>query len=155
MKLRYIENLPVFYSETAQVIGRAVRAVVGDDFQIQYLIVEVPGKNLQMILADDFQLSPDSVIVRDMDCMKSYLNGEELSIYEQKLGDTLFDQQGRELGAVSDFIICPQSKQVTGMEVYSGIVHDILLGRMQVPLEQVQWKSNEGAVLNQEGSDKR
>lgn len=153
MKLRYIENLPVFYSGTAQVVGHAIKAVVGDDYCIRYLVVELPDQGFKMILAPDFELSPDSVLIKDLDCMKSYLNGEELSIYEQKLGDTLFDQQGRELGAVSDFVICPQNKQVTAMEVYSGVVHDILQGRLQVPLEQVQWKSIQGAVFNQEGSD--
>ncbi len=85
--------------------------------------------------------------------MKSYAHGEELSIYDKKLGDLVFDKQGKELGVVSDFIIKREQKKVWGVEVSSGVIKDMLDGRSEIPLVQLDWASQLTAVVNQEGSE--
>jgi uncharacterized protein YrrD len=92
-------------------------------------------------------LTPASVIVNNLDSIKSYAHGEELSIYDQKLGDKIFDSEGQELGILSDFIIANDNKTVCGVEVSSGAIKDFLEGRMDFELDKVHWASIESAVV--------
>ena len=153
MKLRNIRNLPVFLGSSAKVLGRVERAVVGDDFEVLYLVVQTQDNAKGIIFRDDFELKEESVLALREDCIKSYAHGEELSIYEKKIGDRVFDQNGRELGVVSDLIISREAKKAWGIEVSSGLIVDILDGRREIPLDQIRWASTLSAVASQEGSD--
>ena len=105
MRVRNIKNLPLFFSPTASIVGRVERAVIGDDLRLAYVIVETDEMETGMINAQDLELTAESVIIRDLNSIKSYQHGKELSIYERKLGDRIYDGEGREIGAVSDFFI--------------------------------------------------
>lgn len=154
MKIRNLKNLPVFDRESAQVIGRVEKAVVGDDYRLAYLIIVMgAGGELGMVLCKDMDIGEASVTIDGRQSIKSYVAGEELSIYQKKLGDTVFDQGGRELGTVSDFIFSQDNMKVWGVEISSGAIKDILQGREEIPLEQVSWRTAESAVLFDEGSD--
>jgi sporulation protein YlmC with PRC-barrel domain len=152
MKTRSIKNLPVFYENSAEVIGRVEKTVIGDDHKIAYLVICSDDGAQKLILRDDFVLTPASVIVNNLDSIKSYAHGEELSIYEQKLGDKIFDSAGQELGILSDFIISNENKTVSGVEVSSGAIKDFLEGRIDIELDKVHWASMKSAVVD-EGSD--
>jgi uncharacterized protein YrrD len=152
MKLRNVKNLPVFLKDTAEIVGRVVKAVVGDDYRISYLVVTCEDQTPGIIFRDDFSLAREAVIIDDCRSIKSYAHGEELSVYEKKLGDQVFDHQGKELGVVSDFVINRAEKTTWGMEVSSGLIVDILDGRREIPLDQIRWASNLSAVVNPEGS---
>ncbi|MEN6460245.1 MAG: hypothetical protein ABFC94_02600 [Syntrophomonas sp.] len=147
MKTRSIKNLPVFYENSAEVIGRVEKTVIGDDYKIAYLVICSDDGSLKLILSDDFVLTPASIIVNNLDSIKSYAHGEELSIYDQKLGDKIFDSEGQELGIVSDFIIANDNKTVCGVEVSCGAIKDFLEGRMDFELDKVHWASIESAVV--------
>ncbi|MDD2586728.1 MAG: hypothetical protein PHT79_10125 [Syntrophomonadaceae bacterium] len=153
MKLRKMKSLPVFYVKTAEIIGRVEKAVIGDDYTISYVVAEFSGREPGMILADDFELREEALIIQDLNKIKSYAYGEELSMYDSKMGDVIFNSEGREMGKVSDFIICPHTKKVWGLEVFSGAIKDLLEGRQEIALEQVCWKSVISGVLTEEGSD--
>ncbi|MGS0763969.1 PRC-barrel domain-containing protein [Syntrophomonas curvata] len=153
MKIRNIKNLPVFDRESAKVIGRVEKAVVGDDYRLAYLIIEMTEGEPGMVLRKDMDIGEASVTINSRQSIKSYVAGEELSIYQKKLGDTVFDQGGRELGTVSDFIFSRDNMKVWGVEISSGAIKDILQGREEVPLEQVSWRTAESAVLFDEGSN--
>ncbi len=153
MKMRHIKQMPVFLENSAEVIGTVQKAVIGDDFNLCYVVIERAGKPPGMILNEDLRLEEETLLIRDMDCIKSYKHGEELSIYEEKLGDIVFDNKGRELGKVSDFILSARDKKVLGIEVFSGAIGDLLHGRKEISLEQVCWKSTESAVVNDEGRE--
>lgn len=147
MKARSIKNLPVFYENSAEVIGRVEKTVIGDDYKIAYLVICSNDGLQKLILRDDFILTSASVVVNNLDSIKSYAHGEELSIYEQKLGDKIFDSAGQELGILSDFIISDDSKTVCGVEVSSGAIKDFLDGRVDIELDKVHWASIESAVV--------
>lgn len=153
MKIRNIKNLPVFERDSAQIIGRVEKAVVGDDFRLAYLVIEMSEGGPGMILRKDLDLGKASVTINSRQSIKSYLAGEELSIYQKKIGDTVFDQEGKELGTVSDFIISRDKMKVWGVEISSGAIKDILQGREEVALDQVNWRTPESAVLFEEGSN--
>lgn len=154
MKLRDIKNLPVFYQDRAEYIGRVKKAAIGDDYKLAYIVVEIPNRVPGMILKNDFQLADGSIILHDLESIKSYAHGEELSIYEQKIGDKVFDSEGKELGVVSDFIVAGDSKEVWGVEVSAGIFPDLLEGRSEISLGELNWKSKKSIMLENEGSDK-
>lgn len=146
MKLRNMKDMPVFDRKRAEVVARVQRAVIGDDCQLAYLVIDVPGQGACMILKDDLRIEDESVVIEGRAGIKSYAYGEESSIYEKKLGDAVFDGQGKELGVVSDFILAPGDKEIWGLEVSSGAIVDLLEGRVELPLGQVTWKSPETGI---------
>jgi len=153
MKVRNMKNLPLLLADTAERVGRIEKAVIGDDYKIQYLVVISNTDEPCLVFNDDFVIGEDAVLIYDQASMKSYAHGEELSIYDKKIGDLVFDKQGKELGAVSDFIIKRDKKKVWGVEVSSGVIKDMLGGRSEIPLTQLSWASQLTAVVGQEGSE--
>lgn len=153
MKVRNLENLPVILASTAQELGWVQKAVIGDDFKLAYLVVNLNQGQPGMIFIEDCTLGKEAVMVSNPDSIKSYAHGEESSIYEKKIGDTLFNTEGQELGVLSDFIINPDSKKVRGVELSAGVLKDILEGRREIPLKSVRWANRRNAVVDQEGSD--
>ena len=113
MKLRHMRQMPVYLKNSAEVVGKVIKAVIGDDFQLSYIVIEREGNPPGMILAGSIS-GEEMLWIRDTNCIKSYLHGEELSIYEKKLGDMVFDNKGRELGNISDFIPRPRKEGFGG-----------------------------------------
>lgn len=149
MKMKSIKNLPVFLQPSAQIVGRVVKTVIGDNYRIAYLVID-PGDGAQKLInSKDFEITPDAVLINHIDCMKSYSHGEELSVYQLKVGDVIFDHQGKELGILSDFIIAADKKKVQGVEISSGAIQDILQGRQDIDLDKVHWASDKSAVANE------
>ena len=122
MNVRSLQHLPVLLEYSVEEIGQVIKAVIGDDFSIAYLVIDAFKTGPGIILRNDFNLWQESVLIRDLDCIKSYAHGEESSIYEKKIGDKVFDLEGKELGILSDFIINRDDKEVRGMELSSGIL---------------------------------
>lgn len=151
MKLRELKNMPLFHPERAEIIGRVERGVLGDDFQLAYLVVDMPGRGEGMIERDDFELGRDVVIVSDPGRIKSYAHGEELSVYQKKIGDLVFSRDGQELGFLSDFVLAEPNKRIKSVEVSAGAVSDLLEGRREWPLEQVCWTSRTSLLVGEQG----
>lgn len=152
LKTRQIQHLPVFLISRAEVVAMVRKAVIGDDFRLLYLVVKGEDGQEGLIFSEDLELTSEAVKIRDLNCIKSYAYGEELSVYKEKLGDSVFDQQGKELGIVSDFILSPTEKQVQGLEISSGVIGDMLKGRMELPLQEISWKGFNSGILAGEGS---
>ncbi len=153
MNLRNLENLPVLLESSVIEIGKVSKAVIGDDFRVAYLVIDAYKIGPGIILRDEFTLWQESVFIRDLDCIKSYAHGEESSIYEKKIGDKVFDLEGKELGILSDFVINRDNKEVRGVELSSGILQDILDGRAEIPINAVKWVSPASATVKQKGRD--
>ncbi|MGI5879406.1 MAG: PRC-barrel domain-containing protein [Syntrophomonadaceae bacterium] len=151
MRVRNLKNLPVFCNATAQVAGRVERGVIGDDFTLAYVIVELPEGEMKLILPPDIKLSDEALVIESIESMKSYLYGEELSIYSKKIGDSIYNFQGQELGIVSDFVITGDLR-VQAVEVSGGVIQDLLNGRKCIPVKEIDWKSIYSGVVDQEGS---
>lgn len=152
MKIKNINNLPVFLQPSAEIVGRVVKAVIGDNYRMAYLVVDCGDEALQLINSCDFEITPDAVLINCIDCMKSYSHGEELSVYQLKIGDAVFDHHGKELGIITDFVMTSDGKKVQGVEVSSGTIHDFLQGRREFGLDKIHWASPKSAVVH-EGSD--
>lgn len=152
VRVRDMKNLPLFLEPSAQVVGRVERAVIGDDLRLAYVIVETEERGTGMVNAKDLIVTPESVVIQDLNSIKSYQHGEELSIYQKKLGDRIYDGEGKEIGAVSDFFLS-NDQRVREIEVSAGVLSDILQGRSQIPIEQVHWKSLTSGLIENQGSD--
>ncbi|MDR1615761.1 MAG: PRC-barrel domain-containing protein [Syntrophomonadaceae bacterium] len=139
MRLNSLKNLPVFYQPNAEIVGKIDHVVLGDDFQIIYIVLDTDAQGWKMIAREDFQLTAESLIINDLGKVKSYLYGEEFSVYDKKIGDTVFDQNGKELGRVSDFLLTLNSKRVWGVEISAGLIADFISGRVKIPLEEISW----------------
>ncbi len=150
MKLRNIISLPVFYAPTATVVGTVKEVVIDDDYRIGYLIINTTPSEVRMIPSPCFELGQEAVLINDMASIKPCPAGEEYTIYQKKLGDVIFDEQGREIGSISDFVISMPDRRVRGIEVYSGAVCDILYGRREIPLSEITWKSTASGVVEPE-----
>jgi len=153
IKMRRLKNLPVFDRKTARVVGRVERAVVGGDFNLLYVVINRSEGGRGILKKDDFLLGPDALAINGCRRIKPYLTGEESPIYKRKLGDAVFDHNGTELGIISDFILAAGSADVEGVEVSSGTIQDMLAGRVEIPLEQIDWRSRSGAVARRKGSE--
>lgn len=153
MKIKDICGLPVFYKKQAKTLGWVEKVVVGDDYEMAYIVMETEEKKEYMLRKGDFILTEDAVIVDDLDSIKSYVCGEELSIYERKMGDKVFNEEGKELGVVSDFIISPENGRVWGVEVSAGILPDILKGRFKMPIEGIRWSSKYSLIVKEGSKD--
>lgn len=73
MKLRRLINLPVFDEHTAQIVGRVIKAVIGDDFRLSYLVIESP-QGYGILRRQDLQLSNDAVCIKNIRSIKPYNN---------------------------------------------------------------------------------
>lgn len=152
LKMKSINNLPVFLQPSAQIVGRVVKTVIGDNYRIAYLVIDPGDGALKLINHQDFEITPDAVLISHIDCMKSYSHGEELSVYQHKVGDVVFDQHGKELGIITDFVIEVGNKKVRGVEISSGAIKDFLQGRQDIDLGKIHWASEKSAVTD-EGSE--
>jgi uncharacterized protein YrrD len=148
LKLRNILNLPVFYEEQALIVGRVKRVLVNRSFQIAFLVVRSYQAGMQIIPAHQLILGKDTVIIDSLEALIPYIDEEQKTIYEEKMGNVIFDQEGRELGMVSDFVVDPATLSITALEVSAGIWRDIIDGRMILPLEQVSWSGKASAVFH-------
>lgn len=153
MRLRDLENMPLFDRGRARVMGRVLRGVVGDDFVLFYLVVELNDGQTGMVERRNFELGRDAVIVDHPEMIKSYAHGEELSIYQLKVGDAVFDHDGQELGVLSDFIVSPDRKLVEAVEVSAGLIDDFIDGRQHIPLDQIAWKSKTSLLVDNQGGE--
>lgn len=153
MKLRNLINLPLLDANTAEKLGQIEKAVIGDDYRVLFLVVRCENDRTCHVSCDDINIGADAVLIYDRAGMKPCAVGEELSVYEAKLGDLVFDNHGKELGTVSDFIIDRNNKEVWGVEVSGGIMRDLLDGRNEISLTQLTWASPVNAVYDQEGNE--
>lgn len=153
MKLRDLKCLPVFYEPAAAVVASVKTAVINDSYEIEYLVVLDQDNQERIIPRDDFKLHPDAVSITDLSCMKPVPIREQSTIYDRKLGDLVFNELGKEIGIITDFVISLAEKRACSVEVGNGVLTDIWQGRKEIPLEQVKWKSITSAVVHQEGSD--
>lgn len=154
MKLRSIKNMPVFYADHAQLLGRVEKGVIDDNLKLLYLVVKTDAEHPSLIKSEDCIINDEAIRLLDVQGMKSYACGEELSIYDKKIGDRIFDSNGKELGILSDFVINPESKEVESVEISGGHIKDLLQGRMEVPISEVRWVSSVNAVVSPEGGEK-
>ena len=153
MKLRNLFKLPLLDGHTAEKLGEIERAVIGDDFRVLYLVMLSNNELSCWVSSDDVIINHDAVLIYDRSSIKLFQDGEELSIYDDKLGDLVFDDQGKELGTVSDFIIDRENMEVWGVEVSGGIMQDLLDGRSEIPLGQLNWASPENVIFDHEGNE--
>lgn len=153
MKLRNLIKLPLLDGHTAEKLGEIERAVIGDDFRVHYLVMRGNNKLAFRISCDDVIINNDAVLICDRSSIKLFQDGEELSIYDAKLGDLVFDDRGKELGTVSDFIIDRENNEVWGVEVSGGIMQDLLDGRSEIPLAQLNWASPENVIYDGERNE--
>jgi uncharacterized protein YrrD len=153
LKLRNLIKLPLLDGHTAEKLGEIERAVIGDDFRVLYLIMLGNNELSCRVSCDDVIINNDAVLIYERSSIKSFQDGEQLSIYDAKLGDLVFDDHGKELGTVSDFIIDRENKEVWGVEVSGGIMQDLLDGRSEIPLAQLNWASPNNAIYDQEGNE--
>ncbi len=153
MLLRNIKNMPVLKEDKAKIIGLVDKVVIGDNYKIAYLVISLRDETKKMIEQADFLLTDHAVILSDGSCIKSYLHGEELSIYHKKLGDLVFDHAGNELGIVTDFIVNPENKKVEAMEISAGVLQDLWQARKHINLSDVTWKSKYAGLVEKKGLD--
>jgi len=153
LKLRNLIKLPLLDGHTAEKLGEIERAVIGDDFRILYLVMLSNNGIVCRVSGDDLTINDDAVLIYERASIKLFPDGEQLSIYDDKLGDLIFDDQGRELGQVSDFIIDRENKEVWGVEVSGGIMQDLLDGRCEIPLAQLHWATPANIIYEQEGNE--
>lgn len=151
MKVKHICGMPVLYSKNVKVLGYVEKVAIGDDYEIAYIVWQSEKGKCYMVRKGDFTLTEKAVLIEDLKSIKSYVSGEELSIYEKKVGDRVFDEKGEELGIVSDFLISLGDGKVWGVEVSAGVLPDILKGRFKMPLARIKWQ-NKSSLVVKEGS---
>lgn len=153
MLLRNIKKIPVLQEDNAEIIGLVDKVVIGDNYKIAYLVILLSDERKKMIDPSDFNLTANAVIIQDKSRIKSYLHGEELSIYDKKLGDLVFDHSGNELGIVTDFVLSPENNEVVAIELSAGILQDLWMPRKHVNLSDITWKSKSAGVMQKKGID--
>lgn len=147
MRLENLRNLPVFNKLSNDFIGKVEKVVIDDNYKLAFVVIEMNDSSRKMLTKENFELSEDAILIENLDGMKSYLHGEDLSIYHKKIGDLVFDQNGKEIGYISDFILSLQQSEIYGIEVSTGLIKDLLDGREEVPINKVCWNSEKGITI--------
>jgi len=62
----------------------------------------------------------------------------------------VLDYDGRELGIMSDVVVEPESKEVQGIEISSGIIKDFITGRSEISLENVIGTDGDTIIIQNE-----
>lgn len=150
MKARDLIKMPVVVTNEAEPVGAVYDVVVGQGFEVQGLVVEGKGGEKNFVASTDFTIGEDSVLIPTRKGLKPD-SGREESIYKKKIGDTVLDTEGREIGIISDLVIEPESKQVTGIEISCGIIQDFLTGkRAEISLSSIRVSGMELTMVGRE-----
>lgn len=141
--------MPVIDEHRGAILGRVMDIIVSPRLQVEGLLVGArDGKRL--LLMDHLTIGQDAILVSDPRGLKRLKNGEYPTMIKDRMGLLVVDHDGRELGVMSDLVVEPESKEVQGIEISSGILKDFIDGRSEVPLEKVSNIGQGAMVINDE-----
>ncbi len=153
MKLRDLRNLPVFCRDKGYFMARIDHGIVDENFCLRYLVVKKADQTEAWIAAEDFTLTEERAEISQPACMKTGLDGENLSIYEKKCGNRIHDEKGGQIGRISDFIINPSTEKVVALEVSRGYLKDFIHGRLHIPITEIHFENSLYATIQPEGGE--
>lgn len=149
VKSRRLIGLPVIDEHRGTVLGRVMDIVISPRLQVEGLLVDSrDGKRL--LLIDHLTIGQDAILVSDPRGLKRIKNGEHPTRIKDRMGLLVVNRDGRELGVMSDLVVEPESKEVQGIEISSGIIKDFIDGRSEVPLDKVANIGQGAMVINDE-----
>lgn len=149
MKSRRLIGMPVIDEHRGAILGRVMDIIITPRMQVEALLVDSrEGKRL--LLIDHVTIGQDAILVHDARGLKRLVNGEHPTRVKDRMGMLVVDNGGREIGVVSDLVVEPESKEVQGIEVSSGLIKDFIDGRTEVPLDKVMNIGQEAMVINDE-----
>ncbi|MGI6549363.1 MAG: PRC-barrel domain-containing protein [Syntrophomonadales bacterium] len=149
VKSRRLIGLPVIDEHRGTVLGRVMDIVISPRLQVEGLLVgSRDGKRL--LLIDHLTIGQDAILVSDPRGLKRIKNGEHPTRIKDRMGLLVVNRDGRELGVMSDLVVEPESKEVQGIEISSGIIKDFIDGRSEVPLDKVANIGQGAMVINDE-----
>lgn len=141
--------MPVIDEHRGAILGRVMDIIISPGLQVEALLVDArEGKRL--LLMDHLTIGQDAILVSDTRGLKSLENGEHPTMVKDRIGLLVVGNDGRELGVMSDLVVEPESKEVQGIEISSGIIKDFIDGRSEVPLEKVANIGQGAMVINDE-----
>lgn len=149
MKSRRLIGLPVIDEHRGTILGRVIDVIISPRLQVEGLLVGArDGKRL--LLIDHLTIGQDAILVSDPRGLKRIKNGEHPTRVRDRMGLLVVNHDGCELGVMSDLVVEPESKEVQGIEISSGIIKDFIDGRSEVPLEKVTSIGQGAMVINDE-----
>ncbi len=141
--------MPVIDEHRGTVLGRVMDIIINPQLQVEGLLVgSRHGKRL--LLIDHLTIGQDAILVSDLRGLKRLKNGEHPTMIKDRMGLLVVNHDGRELGVMSDLVVEPESKEVQGIEISSGIIKDFIDGRSEVPLDRVANIGQGAMVINDE-----
>ena len=149
VKSRKLLGLPVIQEGLGEVIGRVADIVIDSGFQVEALMVDSRGGKCRLDM-DDLTIGQEAVLVKDLASLKKADGGKDSIKATQRLGMLVLDYDGRELGIMSDLVVEPESKEVQGIEISSGLIKDFIDGRDEISLDNVVSVGQEAVIIQGE-----
>jgi len=87
-------------------------------------------------------LGEDAITITDDTVLQPLGGGSDVRTYEEQagepvLGKRLMTENGKFLGAIDDVLVDRQSRRVVAYEVSGGLVHDMMKGQTDVPVDHI------------------
>lgn len=144
VKGRHLLSLPVVINKTGEVLGE-VKDLIYDPINNKLLgfILEEGSWfwGTKIIPVDRVEhIREDAVTIESKDLiLDSSSQSEAKDLLEKKhkiTGYRLQVEDGRVIGTIQDLILDPQAGTITGYEVSSGLIDDLLEGRQDIPVPE-------------------
>ncbi|NLV17219.1 MAG: hypothetical protein GXY50_08445 [Syntrophomonadaceae bacterium] len=149
VKSRRILGLPVIQEGAGNVLGRVADVVIDDGFQVKSLLVDVREGRCVLDM-DEVVIGHDVLLVKGAESLKRVEAGQYCIKGRERTGMMVLDYDGRELGIMSDVVVEPESKEVQGIEISSGIIKDFITGRSEISLENVIGTDGDTIIIQNE-----
>jgi uncharacterized protein YrrD len=151
MKARSLLKKTVTCAGTGDIMGHVCDVMLDSDLNVTGLVVDLESGGKGTVPVEEFEIGRDAIIIRGPDCLRDSPGGNPENRYRERLGTVIKDNQGTELGILSDVVVEPQSKETEGVEVSSGILRDFVDGRSELPIGSVQAIEKDVLVVEEKG----
>lgn len=157
-KAREIIGLPVVSLDTGKEIGVVTDLLWSHPkMKIICLVVEEKGgfnHNRHLSFTDINSIGKDAVTVSSADVLEDEREHLDAASLNQKEGELVLTQDGQNLGTLNDVIFDVNEGKLLGYEVSTGLVGDLLTGRMVMSPEMVATWGKEAIIAGFTGTDR-
>jgi len=149
LKARSLLGMPTVVPARGEIVGRVCDLVI-EEFDLKGLLVEEENGKVGFIEQEGFSIGEDAVLLNEGAGLRPY-QGRGKSSYKDKMGETIFDSDGREIGRVSDLVIDEETKGTIAVEISGGVIQDFLAGRREeIPMNSIRVDGSDMVVVESE-----
>lgn len=119
--------------------------------RLSRILVKLESGDIRFLPVESFEVGKESVLIKGVDCLKNAGGGDDHGMYQSCLGHLVIEENGREIGVVSNIIVPAAGERIEGIEISGGLIKDLIDGRIQVPVDQIKTLEDQRLVITDQG----